>query len=584
MRLRSYIADYRNRQLTIRRLQASRGPIGAVQLLWSLKRRSFSAVLPVAGALLALFALFIDPFTQQIVQFYSCSRVQPELRATIPRTNNFTSPLWSQGSMSYGIGGTGNLTKDMGLQGAIYAGLFDASPVSAAYVPASCPSGNCTFDPYWSLGMCSACQDATPKLDIECKPYSWWNASSLMATGEEWNIGAPLCNFTWADSVSLEPGLLNATWPQFNMTFQRLVAPTAGTTIVGRGKKAPTEPIIDTGEFESQIIWGRFIRWLSPTASPDFSQYIKPLNLDPLAQGIGATECVLYPCIQEYNSHIEGGTFSEQIVSSAPVSVVSEYFLGNKEPAGSVTVRTACLNKNDRDVLTRLGYDLDAETQWLAVNGPDFLNLGEKIDQSCIFSMLGDFSSVLPTITQNLLVPDAANSQGWQGVFGGQPDYYQTGSVLESFYDYGYVTQNSLSARFEGMAAALTSFMRRHSGDVPSSSRVPASGTVWVSDTCVAVEWDWITLPSALLLLASCYFMIAVRSMSRSRYQNAWKSSSVAPLYLGLDSDVRSDMGSLEDLKEMEAIAQRLNVQLKAVGQGWRFAKAGPSEMTDVEQ
>lgn len=47
--------------------EASTGPKGAVQLLWSSIWRLKAGFMPIVGAMLVLFALAIDPFTQQIV-------------------------------------------------------------------------------------------------------------------------------------------------------------------------------------------------------------------------------------------------------------------------------------------------------------------------------------------------------------------------------------------------------------------------------------------------------------------------------------------------------------------------------------
>lgn len=549
--------------------EASRGPKGAVQLLWTMKARLWTAVMPAFGALLILFALLIDPFTQQIVSFYSCPREAPELTATVPRTNNFSSPLWTRSSMTVGTGGTGNIQADVGLQGSVYAGLLGGSTSDSSYVPPACPSGNCTFDPYWSLGMCSSCKDTTLLLRMDCKPYSWWNASSIAQKDEEWNPLAPLCNYTWPGEVGIEPSISERPWPQFNMTFGQLVTPLAGTTIVGR----------DTGTWAgddepaglASIATGSFARWLHPGDAPPFSN--ESSDLDELERGIGAAQCILYPCIREYRGDMRGGTFKEETMSSSPVSIVQEYFLGQKTPVGSVTVRVPCLVENERKTLSDMGYLLDTSTKWLAIKGPDFFTIGHKVNDKCVFSMIGRFYEDLNTILQNILVPDAYSNQKWQGVYGGYPDWHQTSTVLEAFHDYGYATLETLSARFQGMAGAMTSFMRRNPGDVPSESRIPANGTAVISDTCVAVDWYWILLPVSLVSLAVSYFVVTICLIARAEYQNMWKSSSVATLYHGLDPEIRSSLGSLASLQEMESAAQILSVQLRDFGSGWRFTK-----------
>lgn len=64
--------------------QATRGPLGALNLLWKLRLRHF---LSSAGAAVALVVLTVDPFTQQIIHYYDCSVPIVGLQASVPRTN-----------------------------------------------------------------------------------------------------------------------------------------------------------------------------------------------------------------------------------------------------------------------------------------------------------------------------------------------------------------------------------------------------------------------------------------------------------------------------------------------------------------
>jgi len=47
--------------------QATRGPLGALILLWRLRQRH---PLSSAGALITLLILVVDPFTQQIIHYH----------------------------------------------------------------------------------------------------------------------------------------------------------------------------------------------------------------------------------------------------------------------------------------------------------------------------------------------------------------------------------------------------------------------------------------------------------------------------------------------------------------------------------
>jgi hypothetical protein len=72
---------------------ASRGPMGALKLLW--KNRYWSHGLNVSpfisslGALITLFILLLDPFSQQIIRTYQCERPIVGENGTIARTNSY---------------------------------------------------------------------------------------------------------------------------------------------------------------------------------------------------------------------------------------------------------------------------------------------------------------------------------------------------------------------------------------------------------------------------------------------------------------------------------------------------------------
>lgn len=131
---------------------ASRGPWGAVALLWNDKGRHISSL----GALVILLILFMEPFTQQIVSFYDCVEVEPNLVAEIPRSNYFDPPL----GYSPGQSMAGTIPWEM--RSYINQGLFATNQHQLRF---SCPSGNCTFGgTYSSLAFCSVCEDVSSKL------------------------------------------------------------------------------------------------------------------------------------------------------------------------------------------------------------------------------------------------------------------------------------------------------------------------------------------------------------------------------------------------------------------------------------
>lgn len=136
---------------------ASRGPWGALQLLYRLKFWHMASI----GSLVTLLSLASDAFVQQSVSYPLQVRLQKNTTATIPYTQYFDSYESSPGSP--------HATQP--LLAAIYDGVFSKNLTSStSSIRGFCPTGNCTFPSYASLAVCSNCQNVTSFLQYTTKP------------------------------------------------------------------------------------------------------------------------------------------------------------------------------------------------------------------------------------------------------------------------------------------------------------------------------------------------------------------------------------------------------------------------------
>ncbi|KAI4869416.1 hypothetical protein F4820DRAFT_455779 [Hypoxylon rubiginosum] len=132
---------------------ASRGPWGSLTLLWAIRLR---AILPSIGAVMMILTLLLVPFTQQIVQFYSCTVPDPTSNASIPKTN-----YASAGSSVHIGAGLNSISPEV--QATMNSGIYDSSPKQVTF---TCPTGNCTFEGvYHSMGWCSQCVDVSDQIE-----------------------------------------------------------------------------------------------------------------------------------------------------------------------------------------------------------------------------------------------------------------------------------------------------------------------------------------------------------------------------------------------------------------------------------
>ena len=105
------------------------------------------------GAALTLATLAMEPALQQIPSYPLLPFESGE--AFIPRTifyANIADHLTEKQVLS------------STLQWSIWSGLLGSN--QNAKVEASCPSGHCTWQPYSSLGVCSACHNLTSSLEL----------------------------------------------------------------------------------------------------------------------------------------------------------------------------------------------------------------------------------------------------------------------------------------------------------------------------------------------------------------------------------------------------------------------------------
>jgi len=147
---------FQQRPHRIRDLQAfdnaSRGPLGALKLVASMR---LSAVAASMGAILTILALAIDPFTQQILSYPTHEDVANNITASIGSARYFQLDSIGQGNNKNSDNYLPNAV--FRLNAAMSAAVF-GSPVQSTF---TCPSGHCQWETFDSLAMCSQCIDVS---------------------------------------------------------------------------------------------------------------------------------------------------------------------------------------------------------------------------------------------------------------------------------------------------------------------------------------------------------------------------------------------------------------------------------------
>ncbi|KAJ5087648.1 hypothetical protein N7456_011264 [Penicillium angulare] len=244
----------------------SRGALGSLRVLLKTVPRH----LVTFGCLVLVLATATDPFVQQVMAVKE-RQVQAPGHSSIQRCNTSTYTDYTEGA------GPGMNEVPLVTLGAIYSGLFETQTANSRSIMMDCPTGNCTFQTYQSLGFCSRCANITDSLKL--------STSGPMPTELTYNYTLPN-NFVFSTSV-------------FNM---HLMNSTANIPLV-KLDTAGSKPIANF------------------TAISAAGYGVPPQ--------ISATECALFFCVDTYEASVEGGKFSENRTTYSTSSNASSNVLEN---------------------------------------------------------------------------------------------------------------------------------------------------------------------------------------------------------------------------------------------------------------
>jgi hypothetical protein len=218
------------------------------------------------GCFVLVLAVACDPFVQQVIGI-NTRPVHAPGSSSIQVCNASLYTDYAEGA------GPGMNEVPLSTNGAIYSGLFQTQAPNGNDILASCPTGNCTFPRYQSLGFCSKCANITDSLHLTKTP--------LGTTLSTYKYRLPNgLSFTTAENMMY---MMNATY---------------GLDLL----KIKTEGL-------------PLILNFTAITSPGY-------GVPPEVQ-ISATECALYFCVNTYEARITEGVFSETRTAIATSSNTS---------------------------------------------------------------------------------------------------------------------------------------------------------------------------------------------------------------------------------------------------------------------
>lgn len=492
---------------------AGRGVWGSSQ--WLVFRR-LQQPLTAVGALIAVLMVAVDPFFQALLQYTDCQQSLAE-KATVARSNYFEST-----SYYYSVGeDTDDLERwyrdyfrvepSVSAQHSLTAAVFS----HASSVQPYCPTGNCTFESFSTVGYCSTCEDISHQLKFnnevkssDTRPYSY-SCTSMLPTGS--NI-----TFNTSDEhPSMFRGLFRgSTDLMFGSSEQsdnQIFAPTIFEFIAGKNfwssgvwSGAGSDPI--TGDY------------ITDCTNFDYDSDNSDNNWS--CRGYGAARCTMFPCIREYEVAVTAGVVSETMIRNTPFETPRNVSSGRGWNEPVVFVNTSCLSPEERSKLVHEGYSV--EESWLRYKSPWNVTTFDPDDPD----------SIWPNISPEY--PASMNAQNCTYMFGPYLDLalqmffekimFFDGTVagagagsscqplgpcfasfsgpieLQALYNSSRISFAGINEAFENIATGFTNYMRQNGN---ANHSAPAEGVVWHYATCLNVHWPWLALPASLVALTS---------------------------------------------------------------------------------
>ncbi|KAL9616257.1 MAG: hypothetical protein Q9160_008863 [Pyrenula sp. 1 TL-2023] len=516
---------------------ASRGPLGSLGLL-----KNYRNLLPCLGAVVTIIALAIDPFTQQILQYYNCLEPKEGFSATIPRADSYAAAKpWIIGLDSVSNALDGPMTASL------FQGLINPPANSTASIPINCQSGNCSFPltdgiAYRSLGVCSTVDDISHTINTT------GGEGSLSNFATRWSLDA----FGLATEIHAKALLVIADAVQdpndLNTTERRPLSDIKGLIVNDRCPNS-----MDRG-----------------CASP------------------WAFSAQLYPCVRAYGDvHVSNSVLQEHIVSAMAIpyknftNLSGGYSLAGNYPSlpgidctpssgrqGNKATATGLYQSGLRYVVDEYDNtsDTDPNTLWY--------------DPACTYDVGSATNYAFWTYIASFF--GSTDEPAFFGPVLSSRQFGSTDAWLERLYADGASNLTVTKAYFEGLANALTQVIRQQ-GDPQTGN--PAVGTALINQTCIRVQWAWLTLPIALLFSTFVFFIgMVVQSRKYTRKgavkgrRKVWKSSALPLLWCGLDHETRKRYGGFNDLQTMKESSDKLKnclVQRNEEGdhRGWKLTE-----------
>ncbi|KAJ9615109.1 hypothetical protein H2200_001183 [Cladophialophora chaetospira] len=519
---------------------AARGPLGSLTSM--LIRRTIVSLCSIGAAIMFL-ALAYDPFVQQVVS-YPVKSVNISSKATTMQALavSFLATVLDTPETTAAYSGTFGITDS-----------FQRAPY--------CPTGNCTWESFSSMEWCSKCANFTDEALASFSTGCNFTIAELFNANRTGNYTGGNCTIGFAGRAPMKTQLsiipegggiiMHLDWPPIWELNGAAGGPESNYSIYtymqeGHEFLGITNPLMP-------LLFSR----LRSTKPPTYTIHADP-STPLLLQLLQPVACALSPCLRTHRLSVTNGELESQILNE-------DYGILSLSSGGGVCWKPETLK--DQDIADIPMVD----------RGPKFENYTEtrgyvRLNSSNMARCIEEQSP--REWAPNILKPLAGSIDGVFHLNRSVGDGNEVGIARFVSQDDNPIldlltmtTLRTPSSLLAGIADALT-YVNLHPGppydveftDPPDViSFVP--GTVWGQKVFVHVRWAWLSLPVALTFGAIA-FLATTAHQTRRQHLPLWKSSSLATLYHGLESDLVDEDRRYETASDMHSVSRGVYVRL----------------------
>ncbi|UPL00378.1 hypothetical protein LCI18_011312 [Fusarium solani-melongenae] len=546
---------------------ATRGPLGSIKVLFGTK----GALVVQFGAILTLLALILDPFTQQLVQlqqsvlFAPKAFGEPGLSALASRTSVYS--VGSSSSVKLGDLYFRTTELPLSMQASILNGFSRSPWETAKEALAQCPTSNCTWDQFATLGVCYRCEDLSSKL----KRVSGFGDTLLTmhdlkrrtenfsATAFSLPNGHFIAN---VDGCPLHDYLQNRCFTKnlegINQD-KRYALTSFGT---GNPNKTNSMKDIDT------LIWSMSFIY------PDV-KYLNNASLDTESFGdldkrlywpnipMQAEECSLYYCIKMVDSEVQGNQLFENITEA------DGWIRDPESWKRSDDYELPKMNTPPDDEVDSLEFNVwysAAQYSDLKLKGPGNLSTEPMtVSADTVMALshhlqdlfLGNWTNTT-VIRKSIQETLGKGAVGFNGVLHGpNGKELTTEAVPPGIRGLWTWTSTNITRRFDALATSMTNEMRRNPNPRLDNvegqdqdryeGKLSFEGNVGTEKVLYDIQWLWVTPHGVMLICVLILLIMTAKSAGDPDLTPLARNSTLATIRQG-----HRIGGVLEDADTME--------------------------------